>query len=203
MKHVKIIWLCMVLISLYGFAKLLNKMSLQKCKKCFTSLISEQISMKFCIQKSFRHPRSFSKDAKATRPKVTGPSRPEVKIFQNISLCILGICMWIAQIFEGWSTHYCWLQRNQYQTGHTGQQCLKHMKLWNFAWPSAQLFTVFYYFTCRFGYTNMMVWISHFSVTSFFIPALSTAKLPRSAELIAWSRSVATLIPALRSQCNC
>ena len=61
MKHVKTVWLCMVLISLYGLAKLLNKMPYQKSKRCCSFVISEWILMKFCVQKSFcppgKHPR--------------------------------------------------------------------------------------------------------------------------------------------------
>ena len=52
--------------------------------------------------------QSFSKVTKAARPKATRPSRPALKIFQNDFLSILGICKWIAPIFEGWSSHYHW-----------------------------------------------------------------------------------------------
>ena len=52
--------------------------------------------------------QSFSKVTKAARPKATRPSRPALKIFQNNFLSILGICKWIAPIFEGWSSHYHW-----------------------------------------------------------------------------------------------
>ena len=43
----------------------------------------------------------FSKVAKATRPKVTRPSRPEVKIFQKKILSIFEMCVCIAPTFEG------------------------------------------------------------------------------------------------------
>jgi len=43
----------------------------------------------------------FSKVTKAARLKAARPSRPKLKFFLNDFLSILGICKWIAPIFEG------------------------------------------------------------------------------------------------------
>ena len=95
MKHVKTVWLCVVLISLYGLAKLLNKMPYQKSKRCCNFVISEWILMKFCVQKSFcppgKHPRfqQGRKDHKAKGHKAIkarGQNFPK-KIWSKFEMC--------------------------------------------------------------------------------------------------------------------
>ena len=96
MKHVKTVWLCVVLISLYGLAKLLNKMPYQKSKRCCSFVISEWILMKFCVQKSFgppgKHPR-FQQGRKGHKAKghkaikAGGQNFPK-KIWSIFEMCV-------------------------------------------------------------------------------------------------------------------
>ena len=97
MKHVKTVWLCMVLISLYGLAKLLNKMPQQKSKRCCSFVISEWILMKFCVQKSFSPPGKYPRfqqgrkghKAKGQRAIKAGGQNFPKKIFEHFrDVCV-------------------------------------------------------------------------------------------------------------------
>ena len=75
------------------------------------SVIFEWILMKFCLQKFFWPPgknTKFQQGHKGCKAKGHKAIKAGAQKFQNNFLSILGICKWIAPIFEGWSTHYHW-----------------------------------------------------------------------------------------------